>query len=387
MTIVYLYRPLENGQTWTTSQVRATAQAISISFEEHLYRVGEFEIMLHPSDPICEYIQENDILSVDGAYFGIVRSIQELQTNTGQQISVSGDDLKGMLAQRITLYPQTAIQEGLQGYDAIRDVSTETLVKYFVNNNCVQTTNPKRVIYGLSIAPDQKRGLEKDQYMTRFESLTDLLEKNLEPQNMGYTITPDFLNNRYVFDVVVGSDHTANQYQNNRVLFDVKLKTLTQLEYFFSIRNYINTFYASLSKSRNEAETLTCMYYRDGEEESEGIHRFETHLNISANLPDDELYENMRKYALKDATQYERSEELTIMPTEKYTYGKDYTLGDYVTLQNRGVLFHRLARQMHVQIVSVAHRWLNRVITHELSFGPGKLTRFDELKREIQNGR
>jgi hypothetical protein len=387
MAIVYLYRPLSEGQTWTTAQVRATARAIAITFVEHLYRVGEFSITLHPSDPICEYIQENDIVSVDGAYFGIVRAIQQQQTGTGQQVEITGDDLKGMLSQRITLYPQAAIQEGLQGYDAIKDVPTETLVKYFVNNNCVSAANSKRNIYGLTIAPDQQRGLENDQYMTRFEVLTDLLEKNLQPQNMGYSITPDFQNNQYVFDVFTGADHSANQYENNRVIFDVKLKTLTQLEYFFSARSYINTFYASLSKSRNEDETLTCMYYRDGEEESEGISRFETHLNISANLPDAQLYENMRKYALKDATEYERSEELTALTTEKYRYGVDYRLGDTVTVQNRGVLFYRLKQQLNVQIVSVTHQWVGKTITHELSFGPGKISRFDELKREIKNGR
>ena len=110
-------------------------------------------------------------------------------------------------------------------------------------------------------------------------------------------------------------------------------------------------------------------------------------MNISANLPDAQLYENMRKYALKDATEYERSEELTVLTTEKYRYGVDYRLGDTVTIQNRGVLFYRLKQQLNVQIVSVTHQWVGKAITHELSFGPGKISRFDELKREIKNGR
>jgi hypothetical protein len=160
---VYLYKPLESdGETFTTNQVKITRLASSISFVEKLNEVGSFEFMVPTSDSFTNYLEENYIISIDNRYFGIIRQFKQVEDNQ-EYVWVAGEDLKGILGQRITLYPSTPITQGAQGYDAINNASTEAIVKYFINNNAINSTNPKRKIPRLANAPNQNRGKANDQ--------------------------------------------------------------------------------------------------------------------------------------------------------------------------------------------------------------------------------
>lgn len=387
MALIFMYKPLKDGDTFTFNQIKATKNANGIIFRENLCRVGAFEFQLPLDDVFCDYLVEGNLILIDGKYFGIIRSIEQTQQLNANIVVVSGDDLKGYLTQRITLYPSQNPIQGLQGYDAINNVSTETLVKYYINNNIVNPSNNNRKIYGFTIAEDKKRGLKDDQYMSRFEQLDEVMIKNLEPQKLGYTVMADLKKNQFIFDVIEGVDRTSEQYINNRVIFDVKYKNLISLDYSSSSKNYKNAFYATLSNGRNQAEAMTCLYWRDREEESCGVDRTEKHINVSINLPPEQIYENMRSYALKDAADYEKTENLTVVTTDKYLYGRDYLLGDTVTLQARQGLFRHKKTKLDAQITAVIHHWLRSGgITHELEFGKSKMTRFDVLNRKIKNG-
>ena len=387
MVLIYLYKPLKEGDTFTNNQAKITKFASELMFQEHFNGVGEFEFIIPASDEFSAYAHESDIISIDNQYFGIIRQIKQTQQINQNSMSISGVDLKGYLSQRLTLYPATEIDKGLQGYDAIKEVSTETVTKYFVNNNLVNPTNPKRKIVGLELAPDQTRGLASDQYMSRFESLTDVCFKNLEPQKMGYKINADIKNSKLIFDVCKGVDRTAKQSVNNRIIFDVRYKNMLSFEYFTSLNEFKNIFYSSLSNARNEAQTMTCMYQREGEEEEKGALRFEQHLNVSINLPPEDIYAQLKEYALKDASNYEKIETVTALVTDKYVFAVDYNLGDFVTVQARRGVLKRTGITMDVQIKSVTHRWTKSGnVVHELGFGTGKISKFSLLERKIKNG-
>jgi hypothetical protein len=222
--------------------------------------------------------------------------------------------------------------------------------------------------------------------MSRFELLPDVCFKNLDGQNMGYKITPDFSNNTLVFDVIQGVNRTAGQYENPRIIFDVKFKNLLSYEYYLSNANYRNVFYASLSGSKSLSETPTAMYYRNGETEAEGIKRREQQLNVSVNVEVEDLYNQLKEYALKDAAQYEKVETLTAVATNRYEYGKDYNLGDFVTVQARKGIFKQKLISMDTQITNITHRWGLRGVQRELGFGKEKISKLDVLKQYVRNG-
>lgn len=386
MALIYLYSPLKQGESFTQNQLKITKLASGIIFTEKFNAIGTFEFSLPAADDFCSDAEENQIISVDNKYFGIIRQIKQSEQVNENIVIISGVDLKGYLEQRITLYPSTAIDKGLQGYDAIKDVSTETAVKYFINNNIVNPTNPKRKIISFKIAPDQKRGIENDKYMSRFEPLSDVCFKNLEPQQMGYKVDIDLINNFYTFDVCKGVDRTARQNENGRIIFDVSYKNIFSFEYDKSMRSFKNLFYASLTKSKTEAETLTCMYSREGEEEAESAFRYEQHLNVSVNLPEADMYANLKQYALKDAANYEKTETITAAVADKYRLAVDYNLGDFVTIQAHYGTFKKKTLAFDVQITGVTHKWTSSGhIVNELSFGRGKINRFEILERQIKN--
>ena len=387
MAIIYLYRFLGRGETFTGNQIRATNKGAEIEFIERLDQVGDFRLLLPATDAICSDLREDYIIGIDGKYYGIIRYARQVTEQGNNYVEVGGEDLKGYLGQVITLYPTESIAEGLQGYDAINHAATETVVKYFVNRNIVNPSNPKRKIQGFQIAEDQKRGNQDDQYMSRFEPLNELCQKNLNAVKMGYSVKMDLLGNNLVFDVIQGKQRTWEQYGENRVVFDVEAGALESLEYLRSQRNYRNAFYASLSGGANEAETLTCLCFRDGEEEPEGAERKEQHLNVSINADPETLFEQMKKYALKDAESYDKAETLTGRSTERYIYEKDYCLGDFVTLRTQGGLLGSWEAAINVQVTAVTHQWTKSGIVLNIpEFGGGKLNKFGLLKRQIRNG-
>lgn len=386
MAIIYLYRPLKTGDTFTSNKVAITKTAYNIEFIENNSDVGSFSFCLPGKDRLVPLLQEKYLIGIDNEYFGIIRRFGEVNSQSSE-IIVSGDDLKGYTKQRITLYPSTAIAEGLQGYDAINNSSTEEVVKYFVNNNMINPTNTKRKIPKLVLSPNLSRGIKNDKYMSRFELLNEVCKKNCDNAKLGYRISPNFTTSELVFDVYEGTDHTAKQAANKRVVFDLKRKNITSEEYNKTSEVYKNIFYASKNGSQALAETPTYMYYRDNEGETEGTDRDEQHLNISVDIEGDDTYELMKEYALKDATEYVKTETYIINCNNKYKYGVDFKLGDYVSLQPRLNLFSHHPQIIDVQITSVKHTWRNGTeINHELTFGDGIVTIFDLLKRQIKNG-
>ena len=384
MALIYLYRNLHDGETLTGNQLKVSRRATSIYFRENLDTVGEFEITIPLADEMALYLKEGYLIGVDNQYFGIIRQLSQGVGRDSNSIVIAGSDLKGYLEDRITLYPQKIIQEGLQGYDAINNVSTETVVKHFIKNNITAPADDNRRIPGFVIAPDLGRGLPKDQYMSRFEPLQEVMQKNLSPQKMGYQVTMNLKESQFLFDVIEGTDHTASQVEHSRIIFDSNYRNMASINYYSTVKDYRNLFYASLSGSKNSEQSLTAMYYREGETEPTGPDRKEQHLNVSVNLPDGQMYENLKAYALKDAQRYEQVESIEVDVLERMQYGVDYKLGDFVTIQARNGLLGRMAI-FDKQIVSVTHRWTGSGILRVLGFGEEKITRFEAMERMMKN--
>lgn len=382
MAYIFLYAPFrEEGETFTSNQLRSTSSAFNISFTEPFCKVGEFSFSVPVTDKIVDFLEKGNLVSIDGEYWGIIREMDQ----PGDQITVYGQDLRGLLEQRITLFPDQPKDSGLQGYDAIKDVTTEALVKYFVKNNAVEPMDPNRKIMGLEIAEDLGRGVENDAYMTRFEVLSDVVTKNLELREMGWTVKTDLARNCYVFDVVSGVDRTGAQYDNPRVVFDAELRNVLSLEFILSAKSERNIFYATLSKQRREAEALTCMYPREEGMIATGVDRREQHLNVSMQVEAEEnIYTEMRDYALKDAERYVETRTINIQDSGRYVYGVDYNLGDIVTVQANSGIAMGIAGD--ARIVSITTNWLpSGGVQRDITLGDMRFTVVDVLNRKIKN--
>ena len=378
---VRVYLPIDTGHPAFVSVGRITG-ATAVTVVERLYTPGYFEIQVPTAARHAEKLEEGCLVWIDGGAWGIVDSIHLEDSSSGDLLTASGRELKGLMADRITIPPDFNAVTGAQGYDTVTG-STESCMKHYVAANCCNEAQPARVLYGLEIAQDQERGIAEDKYMSRHDSLDSVLQDLGEAAELGYEIIPDLTQHRFVFDVVAGEDHTSEQSERMRVIFDIDRKTALSQVYDHDTGDSRNVFYTTMDGAEFVDEALTVTYIREGETEACGIRRREAHLSISAETPvaGDE-YNELRRLALIEAEQYRPAESFTCEIAEgPYRYRKDFRLGDVVTCRNRrwGIVFHARVTEMQTAYSSSG-------IKHTATFGSAPLGIFGRLKRQIKKG-
>lgn len=364
-------------------RVGITRVAVSSTLTQHLWSPGDFTLTIPFEARYAAEMTEDRLLLIDRAFAGIIDAITLETTEQGQMLTVSGRDLKGIVAQRITIPPQASGVQGAQGYDAAAG-TTETIIKHYIDTNMVTTPlQPARAVPGLVIALDQGRGIADDKYITRHDPLDGVLQDLCQASGLGYDIKPDFETSQYVFDVIQGVDRSGIQSDRPRIVFDVSRKTAQSQTYSRSTRDARNVFYATVSGSEFADEALTLAYVRDGETEQAGLQRREQHLDISADTPAvGSEYDELKRYALIEAENYLPAESFEcVIMDNRWRYGIDYTLGDIVTVQNAA-----WGITMHTQLISMVTEHSESGITHTATFGKAPLTVFGRLRRQIRQG-
>ena len=357
--------------------------ASSIHLIERHFSPGYFTVEVPTGARHAGELREGRLILVDGAFWGIIDDVNYKAETAGDILTISGRQLKGLTADRITIPPGSAEVSGAQGYDTATG-STETVIKHFVAGNMCNTDQPARVVFGLEIAEDQGRGVAEDKYMSRHEKLDTVLSALGEASGLGYDIAPDLTRHRLVFDVVPGEDHTGEQSERTRVVFDVHRKTALSQAYAHNTGDARNLFYATMGGAEFEDEALTVTYVRDGEDEPVGIRRREVHLELSVDTPTaGDEYNELKRLALIEAENYRPAESFTceIPPGGRYQYRKDFKVGDLVTVRNMawGVTMDTRLTEMETQYSASG-------ITLTATFGKAPLTVFGRLRRQINKG-
>ena len=360
-----------------------TGAAVSCTLTQNLDAPGDFEFAIPCDARYADQLAIGRLVRIDKDFWGIVDGLRFDATQQGQLLTVSGRDLKGIVANRITIPPQAAAVQGAQGYDA-QSGATETILKHYVDANLVTTPlQPARSVAGLTIAPDLRRGVADDRYITRHDPLDAVLEELCRAAGLGYDIVPDLEAGEYVFDVVQGIDRSGEQSERPRIVFDPARKSAVSQTYTHTGRDARNVFYATLSGAAFADEALTMTYVRDGEDEAAGLARREQHLSISADTPTaGGEYDELRRYALIEAERYRpaRSFACDILDG-RARYGVDYFLGDMVSVKNAdwGVC-------MTARLVSMTTSYTEQGVGRTATFGTPALNVFGRLRRQIRQG-
>ena len=261
----------------TMKEKETISQVISVIYNKRFYKVGSFEI--HTTS---DKFEENDIIafmSEGKMHSGIVMKIFE---STEKKI-VSGYDLKGMYCFRYITAPTE--YEGTP--DAIlKDIVTE----YF--------TTGDRAIPKFSIMPSVIDGEN-----TVFLPENGYVEKAIESFGVIHEIGTDIcfdVSGKLEFTTLKGMD------KSKYIKFGRKFHNIEKTEYTKDLFNTYNVGY-SLDEEGNE--------FVIGEQK--GLLRRECYKekNISEYLSEKAATETLRAEA-----------------NEKYKYGVDYDLGDYVTV-------------------------------------------------------
>ena len=379
MPEIRIYEPPTAEEPTFRPQGLVTA-ATEVTTAERHWTPGSFTATVPGGARHADRLTPGRLVRIDGRFWGIIDDLELSADGSGYLRTVSGRQLKGLTMDRITLPPAATEVVGAQGYDAVTG-ATETIMKHFVTANLAHPATAARKLYGLEVAADQQRGVAEDKYMSRHEVLADVLAALGEASGLGYDITPDLAAHKFLFDVVAGADHTALQSQRTRVVLDVRRKTAAAQTYRYAGGDARNLFYTTMSGAEFEDEALTAAYVRDGEEEPVGIRRREVHLTVSVDTPEAGTeYDELKRQALIEAEGYRVGESFTCELFDgRYVFGRDYQVGDLVTVRNAdwGVVSHPRLTEMQTT-------WSSSGIQRTATFGTAPLTVFGRLRRQIK---
>lgn len=342
----------------------------SLQFVRRFYKVGEFELHINVNKNNTDKLQEDNLILLGSSFnkVGIIMHRENSYDQNGEPMDtliIKGPTLKGIMSRRL-IVPEI----NSNGYDS-QTGSIETILKAFVNNHVVNPTDATRKIPQVSIDIDQQRG-KQDKWRSRFEVLSDKLAEIGEYAQIGWDVVLDTVNNKWLFDVVIGKNLIVDQETLPPVIFSVDFNSIKSRHYIGSSLTAKNLGYCGgkgddADRLIQEIGTVS------------GMERIETFIDCSSAEDVAELL-SLGTQKLNELKKIE-SLEGGILPEGSFVYEQDYDLGDFVTVQDR-----KLGITMNTQIIELKEIYETSGFSLEGTFGtniPNLLTTIKQNNRKI----
>lgn len=338
------------------------------------YEPGKFEITLPAGAPFALSIKANDILLFDRAHWGVVTG-RLIEHGTANTITTAGAELTEWLARR-TIVPDSSVAENHpMGYDSVAG-STEAVIKHYIEKHAVNPENENRKIPLLTIAENQNRGIQDDAYMARYVNLMDTIGVIGKRGGLGVKITGTEAGG-FVFDVAGKIDKTTSQSVRKPLVLEVSRRTLESSSFSEEYGQSNNVFYCSRAGDEYEWETLTQTYFMD-DDEPRGFDRRETSLSISV-YDEGNQYQQLEINARKEMEKYRAARSVTCAMSRQLLYGKDYSIGDVVTVIDR-----EAGMTADMEITAVDTVVSAETTTFTATFGEPVISVFQKIERGIK---
>ena len=325
----------------TFNPLGVTALAESVLFQRELFSTGSFQIVIHPDKKFAKELAAKGnivVINRNGYKSGIIRDIALEEKRDGAAYTILGATGNVMLSNRIAVPPP-----GGDGYDSVT-AAAETVIKYYVNQNLVNPSDPARRIPNLAIGPDKQRGVSLAVKL-RYNNLSEALGSVAQYTELGYQTYADVINKRWMFDVVPGADRTKGQTANDPVFFMVEQSNaegnIDNYKYTENYRNFANAGYAG-GTGDNAARAIQVIG------NAAGIDRIEQFFDCG-NVTGTDLTD-AGTLALSNCT-VDKSVDALALP-RVFIFEKDYFIGDRVS-----VYLRRLGMTLNSQITSVTEVW------------------------------
>lgn len=324
--------------------------------------VGEFEFHISRFDP--KLIKIGNIIMLDNKRKnGIITGFKGSFNSGKMDIAVTGTTLDGLSSRRIVLpfedtlnggyycYPYLTTA-GVQPSDAENNtVSAETLIKAFARRG-FDNGNEVRKFPNLSFIADhcQNAG-KKANWMCRYEQLDNVLQEISEYCDIGWEVFPVFSeSDKYLaFNVVPGVDRSCSQSINSSVIISKDFDSASDITYSVDVSGYKNIAYAA---GKGENAERTVLPVTNDTATPSGYDRFECFEDCGslevAETSEHISLEDEGKHKLLD---YPKEEMLTATLTTTGTFvcGKDYDLGDLVTVIDRDFSVNQDMRLIEIE--------------------------------------
>jgi hypothetical protein len=298
---------------------------------------------------------------MSGPVTGITRQ-RDADTNS---LTVAGVDDSVWLARRLALPVPSGPPYTAAAYD-VRSGAAETVLRAYVDANLGPGARPERRVLGLTLAPDQLRG-KTVKGRARFQTVGELLAR-LALVGLGYRIVQ--VGNGLVFEVYVPTDRTRT------AVFSEELGNLDGFTYQAQAAeaNYVIAAGGGEGTARVFAE-------RGDSTSIVRYGRIETFLDQRQTTDPTELQQAI------DEELAERAEQvgLSISPadTEALKFGRDYDLGDRVTVMVDSTPIRDVLREVKITLDGGGETVTPTVGTPD-GPRPGQVLRLFDRMRSLQ---
>ncbi|MBY0755018.1 hypothetical protein K5V21_06060 [Clostridium sardiniense] len=281
----------------------------SFYFIRNYYQAKEFQLVC--SLKYKDILKDGNILFITPNKPLIVET--PIIDESKKQITVKGRDLKSILERRITVPPPGQIHDSFKG-------NAEDVIKHYVETNVINPVDKKRKINELVLAPSKHRG-KIVSWQSRYKYLNYEINNIGSSTGLGWQVTLDLKNKKFIFDVIEGIDLTTSK---SKVIFSDDFNNITDVVKTNDSKNYKTMGYvAGQGEGANrEVEEV----YRNNEI---GLNRRELFIDArDIEEGEKEKLTDRAKAKLK-AFDYINSTESTVINTN-FIYEKDWNLGDIV---------------------------------------------------------
>lgn len=311
----------------------------SVIWRPAYYDIGDFEIYTRATTQTLELLKKNyyvvrsSDITVEGGVvtYKKVMTIKNIQLDTdveeGNYLTVTGRELKFLLHQRI-----------VWGQYTLRNDTAEYGIRRLIGSNAVNAVEPTRVIPNMQFAepaglPDRIEKQVSNQYLD--EAVIEIC------QTYGYGWDIYITNNKLTVEIYKGVDRSYNQTERPFVVFSDHFDNLHNTEYMLKTENYAN-----MTLVGGEGEGLDRIYAYVNNEVS-GLERYEVFTDardISQNLDSEDEAIGLEEYLLlleergKDNLSSKLITEAftgEVISDLTFMYGRDFKLGDIVTVINQ----------------------------------------------------
>lgn len=317
--------------------------ASSIVWANRFRQCGDFEIYMPASADALELLQIDRYVVRPGN--DMVCIIEQIQITTseedGDYITASGRDLRSILDRRI-IWDQTVING-----------TVENVIRKLITDAYISPAIPARKYDLLSLAP--AHGYD-DKVSTQYtgDNLLEAIENLCAAHNYGFKIL--LQDGGMVVDIYKGADRSASQSALPRVIFSDEFDTLASSDYSRNKTAYKNT---ALVAGEGEGSARRRVSISNSPTTPSGLARREMFIDardVSSNegeITEAEYDAQLIDRGRPDLAEAAEVESMTgaVELLQTYTCGKDYDLGDIVTVINKyGV-------QYDPQVLEVVESW------------------------------
>jgi len=276
-----------------------------------------------------------------------------------QFVTVKGKEAKTILTQRLVEPTTTA------NYTAVG--VAETVIKNLVKSQIGSTATANRIHPLVNVTTDQTRGSSVT-VSSRFVMLSEEIRKAALASSMGSSFSFNPTTKLLDFECYEGTDRTASQSVNPRMIISTDYDTLKSASVKTSYATYKNLVYAA-GQGIGTARNIRKVY--SGTEPSGAARR--------------EVFSDMRELFTSTEIDAKGANVLAGLTTQKfidakalvysqYVLGTDYNLGDIVTVK-------AYDENLDTRITAVKESWANLSYEIDLTFDKP----YPELPKQIQS--